>query len=57
MDINNYEQDEKKHLFYKIIHFSMEFSAVLNIFYCENIAKFYFYKWFKKKIKDFEKCL
>ena len=28
----------KIHLFDKIIHFSMQFSAVLNIFYCENIA-------------------
>ena len=29
--LNNYKQEEK-HLFYKIIHFSMQFSAVLNIF-------------------------
>ena len=28
---NNYQQ-EKKHLFDKIIHFSTQFSAVLNIF-------------------------
>ena len=26
------QQKEKKHLFDKIIHFSMQFSAVLNIF-------------------------
>ena len=30
-DVNNFYK-EKKHLFYKIIHFSMQFSPVLNIF-------------------------
>ena len=28
----------KIHLFDKIIHFSMQFSAVVKNFYCENIA-------------------
>ena len=30
-DANNYQQ-EKTHLFYKIIHFSMQFSAIVNRF-------------------------
>ena len=30
-DANNYQQ-EKKHLFYNIIHFSVQFSAIVNRF-------------------------
>ena len=30
-DANNYQQ-EKTHLFYKIIHFSVQFSAIVNRF-------------------------
>ena len=30
-DANNYQQ-EKKHLFYKIIHFSVQVSAIVNRF-------------------------
>ena len=33
----------EKHLFYKMIHFSMQFSAVVNRFIVKS-----FYKWFKK---------
>ena len=45
----------KTHLFYMIIHFSVQFSAIVNRFIVKKITYFYFYKWFKKKIKNFEK--
>ena len=31
-DANNYQQEKKKHMFYKIIHFSVQFSAIVNRF-------------------------
>ena len=31
-DANNYQQEKKTHLFYKIIHFSVQFSAIVNRF-------------------------
>ena len=31
-DANNYQQEKKKHLFYKIIHFFMQFLAIVNWF-------------------------
>ena len=29
-DASNYQQENKTHLFYKIIHFSVQFSAIVN---------------------------
>ena len=31
-DANNYQQEKKTHLFYEIIHFSVQFSAIVNRF-------------------------
>ena len=45
-DVNNYKQ-EKNSYFHKIIHFSMQFSAVLNIF----IVKTYFNSIFTNDLK------
>ena len=53
-DVNNYKQ-EKKQLFYKIIHFSMQFSAVLNIFIVKTLLNSIFTNDLKRIF--FEKML
>ena len=45
-DANNY-QHEKTHLFYKIIHFSVQFSAIVNIY----IVKAYLDSTFTNDLK------
>ena len=39
---NNYKQEKKTTCFYKINHFSMQFSAVLNIFIVKKKLNFIF---------------
>ena len=47
-DANNYQQ-EKKHLFFKIIHFSMQFSAKCNRFIVKTLLNSTFTNDLKRK--------
>ena len=50
-DANNYQQAKNTHLFYKIIHFSVQFSAIVNRF----IVKTYLNSTFTNDLKQNKK--
>ena len=52
-DANNYQQ-EKTHLFYKIIHFSVQFSAMVNRFIVKTLLNSTFTNDLKRKLKKSE---
>ena len=54
-DANNYQQKKKNTCFYKIIHFSMQFSAIVNRFIVKTKLNSAFTNDLKKKNKIFRK--